>query len=80
VLGVWTDPLVQHKQWKKDMRFGIWNVWSLYWSGKELGKYKLDLMSVQDVTWDNGGIVRAEGYIFSKKNHQLGKEFLYNIE
>jgi hypothetical protein len=22
----WTDPLAQPKQWKKDMRFGTWNV------------------------------------------------------
>jgi hypothetical protein len=25
-----TDPLVQTKQWKKDMRFGTWNVRKLY--------------------------------------------------
>jgi len=63
------------------MRFGTWNVWSLYRSGslttlaRELGRYKLVLMSVQEVRWDNGGIVRAGDYIFSKKkkeNHQLG--------
>jgi hypothetical protein len=26
----WTDSLVQPKHWKKDMRFGTWNVRSLY--------------------------------------------------
>jgi hypothetical protein len=26
----WTDSLVRPKHWKKDMRFGTWNVRSLY--------------------------------------------------
>jgi hypothetical protein len=40
-----------------DMRFGTWNVRSLYRSGSlktvsgELPKYKLDLVGVQEVTW-----------------------------
>jgi exonuclease III len=40
------------------MRFGTWNVRSLYRSGsfktveRELGKYKLDLVGVQEVRWD----------------------------
>jgi exonuclease III len=41
-----------------DMRFGTWNVRSLYRSGslktvtRELGKYKLeDLVGVQEVRW-----------------------------
>jgi exonuclease III len=44
-----------------DMRFGTWNVRSLYRSGslktvtRELRKYKLDLMGVQEVRWDKGG-------------------------
>jgi hypothetical protein len=29
----WTDPLIQHKQWKGNMRFGMWNVRSLCRSG-----------------------------------------------
>ena len=28
----WTDPLVQPKQWERDMKFGTWDVRSLYWS------------------------------------------------
>jgi len=42
----WTDPLARTKQCKKDMRFGTWNVRSLYWVGAmksavgELEKYK----------------------------------------
>jgi hypothetical protein len=44
-----------------DMRFGTWNVRSLYRSGslktvaRVLGKYKLDLVGVQEVRWDKGG-------------------------
>jgi hypothetical protein len=39
-----------------DMRFGTWNVRSIYRSGslkteaRELGKYKFDLVGVQEVT------------------------------
>jgi hypothetical protein len=45
-----------------DMRFGTWNVWSLYRLGsltivvKELGgKYMVDLVGVQEVRWEKGG-------------------------
>jgi len=53
------------------MRFGTWNVRSLYRTGSftaaasELARYKLDLVDVRDVRWDRGGTVRAEHYIFS---------------
>jgi mRNA deadenylase 3'-5' endonuclease subunit Ccr4 len=56
-----TDYLAQPKHRKVDMRFSTWNVNSLYRSGslkmvaKELGKYKLDLVSAQEVRWDKGG-------------------------
>jgi hypothetical protein len=56
-----TDYLVQPKHCKMDMRFGKWNVRSLCRSGslktvaRELGKYKLDLVGVQEVRWDKGG-------------------------
>jgi hypothetical protein len=52
---------------KMDMRFGTWNIWSLYRIGslktvaRELGKCKLDLMRVQEVRWEKGGTERAEG-------------------
>jgi exonuclease III len=51
------------------MRFGLWRVRSLYRSGsptavvRELAKYKLDLVGVQEVRWDKGGTVRAGDYI-----------------
>jgi hypothetical protein len=44
-----------------DMRFGTLECQSLYRSGflktvsRELAKYKLDLMGVQEVRWDKGG-------------------------
>jgi hypothetical protein len=63
----WTDYLVKSKQRKRDLKF----VSSLYRSGSftavddELGRYKLDLVGVQKVRWDKGGVVRAGHYIFS---------------
>jgi exonuclease III len=53
------------------MRFGTWNVRSLYRSGslmtvaRELARYKLDLVGIQEVRWDKGGTVRAGDYTFS---------------
>jgi exonuclease III len=53
-----------------DMRFGTWNVSSLYRSGslktvaRRLGKYKLDLEGVQEVRWDKDSTERAEDYTF----------------
>jgi hypothetical protein len=52
--------MVQHKQWKRDMRFGTWNERSLCKSGspitvaRELARYKLDLVGVQEVRWKKG--------------------------
>ena len=67
----WTDTLVRPKQRKRDMRFGTWNVRSLYMAGsftaaaRELGRCKLDLVGVQEVRWDREGTVRAGEYNFS---------------
>jgi len=78
----WTDTLVQPKQWKRDMRFGTWNVRNLYRSGsltaaaRELATNKLDLVGVKEVRWDTRGTGRAEDYNFfygkGNENHQLG--------
>jgi exonuclease III len=44
-----------------DMRFGTWNVTSMYKAGslrvvgEEISKYSLDLVGVQEVRWDGGG-------------------------
>jgi hypothetical protein len=72
------------------MRFGTWYVWSLYRAGsliaaaRELCRYKLDLVGVQEVGWDEGGTVKAGDYSFfnGKVNeyHQFGAGVLYFIE
>ena len=49
----WTDTFVRLKQWKSDMRFGTWNVRSLYRAGslaaadRELARCKLDSVGEQ---------------------------------
>jgi hypothetical protein len=63
-----------------------WNVRSLYRSGsfktvaRELGKYKLDLVGVQEIRWDKGGTEWAEDYTLfygvGDEDHQLGTGFL----
>jgi hypothetical protein len=51
---------------------------------RELAKYKLDFVGVQEVRWDKEGTVRAGECTFfygkGQKNHQLGAGFLYNRE
>ena len=52
------------------MGFGTWSVRSLYRSGslmtvaRELARYKLVLVGVQEVKWVKGGTVRAGDYTF----------------
>jgi hypothetical protein len=59
-----------------DMRFGTRNVRSLFRSSslktiaRELGKYKVNLVGVQEVRWDKGGTERA-----GNEDHQLGTRF-----
>jgi exonuclease III len=70
-----------------DMRFGTWNVRSMYRAGslraiaEELSKYNLDLVGVQEVRWDAGGTEPASKYTFFygkwNENHELGRGFSY---
>jgi hypothetical protein len=59
-----------------DMRFGTWNVRSLYSSGS---LKTVDLVGVQEIRWDKGGTEQAEDYTFfygaGNEDRQLGTGF-----
>jgi hypothetical protein len=67
------------------MRFGTWNIRSLYRVGslmivsRELSRYRLDLMGVQEVRWEGSSTAPAGEYTFfygkGNENHDLGKGF-----
>ena len=51
---------------------------SLTTRARELSRYKLDLLGVQEVRWDKGGPVIAGDYIFlwkMKRNSSNGNRF-----
>jgi hypothetical protein len=68
------------------MRFGLQNVRGLYRVGflmtvsRELSRYKLDLVGVQEVGWEGGDIEPTGEYTFFYRkqnvNHELGTGFL----
>jgi hypothetical protein len=70
---IWMDPLdKQYKRWNTYVRFGTWNVGSMCRAGsimrlaKELYRYILDLVAVQESRCEGVGTVRAE-YTFPWK-------------
>jgi hypothetical protein len=75
----------QPKPWNTDMRFELWNVRSLYRAGflmtvwKELLRYKLDLVGVQEIRWVGGGTEPVGEYTFfyrkGNENHELRTGF-----
>ena len=68
--GVFLEEVPRRRQRKRDIVLGTWNVRSLNRAGslttvtRELARYKLDLVGVQEVRWDEGGPVRAGDYNF----------------
>jgi len=64
------------------MKISTWNVRSLNRAGplkaaaRQLARYKLDVVGVQEVRWDEGRTVRAgDFYGKGNDNHQLGTGF-----
>jgi hypothetical protein len=68
-----------------DMRFGTWNVRSVYRAGwlravaEGTSIYNLDLVGVREVRWDGGGTGPADEYTFlyakGNENRKLGIDF-----
>jgi hypothetical protein len=63
-----------------DIRFGLWNVRGLYKAGslitilRELARYKLDLVEVQEVRWEDVSTGHvAENTIFCGKGNENGE-------
>jgi exonuclease III len=67
-----------------DMRFGTWNVRSMYRAGslrvvaEEISKYKLDLVGLQEVRWGGGGTETAGEYTFFL-GYRLHHSIVYNL-
>jgi exonuclease III len=53
-----------------EMRFGTWNIRSFYKAGspktvsKEVSRYRVDLVGVQEVRWEGSGTETAGEYTF----------------
>lgn len=72
------------------MKCGMWNARNLYMSGslmtiaKELSKYKLGLVGVQEVRQGKGGTKSAQKYTFlsgkGNENHKLCPGFICTKE
>ena len=77
------EEVLRGRKRNRDILLGTWNVRSTYRAGalmataRELARYKLDLVGVQEVRWEKEGTVKAGGYSFfygkGNENHQLGK-------
>ena len=69
--GVFLEELSRSRKRNRDILLGTWNVRSLYRAGalmaaaKEMARYKLDLVGVQEVRWEKEGTVKTGDYSFS---------------
>ncbi len=88
--GVFLEEASCNRKRRRDILLGTWNVRSLYRAGslkaaaRELARYKLDVVGVQEVRWDKGGTVRAGDYnFFCRKGNEIiswEQDFLYKGE
>ena len=70
VEGVFLEEVSRSRKRNRDILLGTWNVRSLYRAGslvaaaRELARYKLDLVGVQEVRWEKEGTIKAGDYSF----------------
>jgi hypothetical protein len=67
---VFLEEVSRSRKRNKDILIGTWNVRNLYRAGaliaaaRELARYKLDLVGVQEVRWEKEGTIKAGDYSF----------------
>ena len=68
--GLFVEEVSRNRKRKRDILLGTWNFGSLYRAGslkaaaRELARYKLDLVGVQEVRWAKGAQYEQGTIIF----------------